>query len=101
MTIYIIGSGLFGSIARDLLRNEGYDAITIDANLRYAASTAAGCLIKPSWLSCLGNKYKDGMGTLDKLYGLTKIPLQEYLYFYKGQVYLFLLNFFRAVLLHL
>ena len=78
MTVYIIGAGLFGSVARDLLLANGQKAFTIDCQKTDSASKAAGCLIKPSWLSCLGSSYKDGMNTLDELYGLKQVPMQVF-----------------------
>jgi glycine/D-amino acid oxidase-like deaminating enzyme len=74
--VYIIGAGLFGSVARDLLASHGIPCTTIDAGEPLAGSRAAGCLTKPSWLNGLGTGRKIGLDTLDKLYGLKSMPLR-------------------------
>lgn len=73
--IVIVGGGLFGSVARDLLRANGHEAMVIDNKFPDSGSAAAGCLMKPSWLSCLGDQYKKGLDILDSLYGLEQVPM--------------------------
>lgn len=73
--IHIIGAGLFGAVARDLLRSRGIACQTVDDGRPLAGSFPAGCLTKPSWLSSVRNR--DGaLGLLASLYGVRRISLQ-------------------------
>lgn len=73
--IYIIGAGLFGMVARDLLNARGIDCATIDDGRPLAGSYPAGCLTKPSWLTSVPNA-KEALALLDELYGLQSIPMR-------------------------
>lgn len=70
--VYIIGAGLFGAVARDLLHRHGVPCFTIDAQLPLAGSPAAGCLTKPSWLQSLAG-WREGIELLVGLYGSREI----------------------------
>lgn len=74
--IYIIGAGLFGGVARDLLRREGFDCKTIDDNRPLSGSYPAGCLIKPGWLTKLGKAREPALELLDEMYGLRTMNLR-------------------------
>lgn len=77
MKVLIIGAGLFGSVARDVLAEAGIESIVIDNGEELAGSKAAGCLIKPSWLTKLPKaEMEAGLYTLDRLYGLRSMPLR-------------------------
>lgn len=75
MRVIIIGAGFFGGVARDLLRREGIECLTVDARLPDAGSIPAGGLTQPSWLEGLGRDYRPGWDLLDSLYGLQKLVL--------------------------
>lgn len=68
-TIYIVGAGLFGSIAARLAVDAGHDVTVIDGAHPYAASKASGCVLAPSWLSAVDSKdYADGLDILKSLF---------------------------------
>lgn len=72
----IVGGGLFGSIAARALRHAGMDVELIDDNRPMSGSRAAGCLMRPSWLSSMGNENVNrSMKLLDGLYGLKLVEL--------------------------
>lgn len=76
--VYIVGNGLFGRVAADLLRSKGIKEVTIiDNEETWAGTRASGNLMKPSWLTGLpGDVVKAGYDTLDELYGLQKVPAE-------------------------
>lgn len=74
--ILIVGSGLFGSVARDLLTARGIPCKVIDDGRPMSGSYPAGCLTKPSWLDALGKAREPALGLLDQLYGIQKLPLR-------------------------
>lgn len=74
--VVIVGGGLFGSIAARTLRHAGMDVELIDDNRPRSGSRAAGCLMKPSWLSAMGrDNVTRSMKLLDGLYGLKLVEL--------------------------
>lgn len=73
--ITIVGAGLFGAVARDLLRARGIACQTIDDGRPLAGSYPAGCLTKPSWLASVTNR-DAAMSLLDQLYGRRTIPIR-------------------------
>jgi hypothetical protein len=73
--IYIVGNGIFGRIAHDLLAANGYESIIIDDKKSNAGSIASGNITKPSWVSGLP-KAKQAYEDLDRLYGLEKFSPQ-------------------------
>lgn len=75
--VIIVGGGLFGSIAAATLRGAGMDVMLIDDGRPRSGSRAAGCLMKPSWLSKMGRDNVDAsFRLLDRLYGLRTVPLR-------------------------
>lgn len=74
--ILIIGGGLFGSVARDLLTARGIPCRVIDDGRPLSGSYPAGCLTKPSWLASLGKYRTPALELLDELYGLQRVPLR-------------------------
>lgn len=75
--VVIVGGGLFGSIAAAALRDAGMDVCLIDDGRPRSGSRAAGCLMKPSWLSKMGRDNVDAsFRLLDRLYGLRTISLK-------------------------
>lgn len=74
--VVIVGGGLFGSIAAATLRRAGMDVLLIDDGRPRSGSRAAGCLMKPSWLSAMGrDNVSSSMKLLDELYGLKTVEL--------------------------
>lgn len=75
--VIIVGGGLFGSIAAAALRDAGMDVCLIDEGHKMAGSRAAGCLMKPSWLTKMGKDNVDAsFRLLDRLYGLRTVSLK-------------------------
>lgn len=75
--VIIVGGGLFGSIAAAALRDAGMDVALIDDGRPRSGSRAAGCLMKPSWLTRMGRDNVDAsFRLLDRLYGLRTISLK-------------------------
>lgn len=73
--IYIIGAGLFGSIASQLLEKRGHQTCLIDDNRPGAGSQVAACLIRPSWISGLPKQMREkGMEVLHELFEVHTIP---------------------------
>lgn len=73
--INIIGAGLFGAVARDLLRSHGIECRTFDDGRPLAGSWPAGCLTKPSWLSHV-RRSGEGLAVLHRLYPVVDFDLK-------------------------
>jgi hypothetical protein len=56
--------------------NRGADVLVLDRGEKMAGSRAAACLMKPSWLTKLGDKATIGMEQLDQLYGLKQVDFK-------------------------
>jgi glycine/D-amino acid oxidase-like deaminating enzyme len=70
----VIGTGLFGCMAARRLRRAGADVLLIGERRDDSASPAAGCVIRPSWLSSMSREDIDtGMGVLADMYDLKPI----------------------------
>jgi glycine/D-amino acid oxidase-like deaminating enzyme len=67
--VIVIGAGLFGSVIARHLTALGYSVLVIDNKEPTAGSRAAGCVIKPSWLTNFG-------GSLDPCMDLLKLYYQ-------------------------
>lgn len=72
MTVHIIGNGLFGRIASDMLTKEGIDNIVYDSGEKHSGSAASGNITKPSWVTGLGDAARQAYRDLDGMYGLHK-----------------------------
>lgn len=77
MKVLIVGGGIFGSIAADMLKEKGIEVLIFDALKENSGSKAAGCLIKPKWVNWLGSELKPCLDDLNRLYGLKEIPIDE------------------------
>lgn len=75
MSVLIVGAGLFGAVARDVLRTNGVECYTIDDGRPFSGSYPAGCLTKPSWLTKVAGR-DEALEELNSLYGLKEIPLR-------------------------
>jgi glycine/D-amino acid oxidase-like deaminating enzyme len=76
-SILVIGAGLFGCIITRQLRSLGHQVELVDNQAPWAASKAAGCLIKPSWLSSMSREQQDAAyALLDETYGLQALPFK-------------------------
>lgn len=71
---YIVGGGLFGSIAATALIDMGYDVTIIDCGKKIAGSKPAACLMKPSWMTSLD--YKPPLKFLDKHFGVETVKFK-------------------------
>jgi glycine/D-amino acid oxidase-like deaminating enzyme len=74
--VIIVGAGLFGSIAAKLAFRAGFDVLVLDRGEAQAGSHAAACLMRPSWLTSLGDKVPIAMATLESLYGVSKVTMK-------------------------
>lgn len=78
--VIIVGAGLFGSIAAALVRRRGGKATVVDGKLPYAASPAAGCVVKPSWLTSLtAQEQTRGYAVLHELYSVRELRFRTLL----------------------
>lgn len=66
--VIVVGGGLFGRIITHSFRRQGRRVISIDAAHDTRGSNAAGCVMKPSWLSKLGDDFTPAMDLLAELY---------------------------------
>lgn len=67
--VIIVGGGLFGSILAVALMDQGRDVIVIDDQREAAGSLAAGCVMRPSWLTSLAEQHGPAMALLARLFG--------------------------------
>lgn len=74
--IYIVGNGMFGRIARDMLEERGRYSVVIDNDEPNSGTKASGNITKPSWISGLGKEGKQAYQDLDRLYGLNKFSTE-------------------------
>lgn len=72
--VVIVGAGLFGSIAAKLCLRAGHRVTVIDDNRPFSGSKPAACLMKPGWMSGLGEKADIGLQVLGMLYDVHEIP---------------------------
>lgn len=70
--IYIVGNGMFGRIASDLLKANNIESLIIDDDQPNAGTKASGNITKPSWITGLGDAAKTAYADLDSMYGLNK-----------------------------
>lgn len=69
----VIGAGLFGSIIAKHLRHVGLKIIVIDDDRPLSGSKAAGCVIKPSWLSSFGKELDPCIDLLEEHYTVINV----------------------------
>jgi glycine/D-amino acid oxidase-like deaminating enzyme len=74
--LYVVGGGLFGSLAAAYARRKGVEAVVFDAALDGAASPAAAGLFKEAWAGKkLRQHCRPGLALLDRLYGVRHVSL--------------------------
>lgn len=66
--VLVVGGGLFGRIIARSLRVQGRHVVTLDRAHEERGSNAAGCVMKPSWLSSLGDQFDPSMRHLEELF---------------------------------
>jgi glycine/D-amino acid oxidase-like deaminating enzyme len=67
----IIGGGLFGSVITRALKDIGQDVLVLDQGHQARGSSAAACLMKPSWLGALSkDQQRRCLTLLDDMYGV-------------------------------
>ncbi len=71
LDVAIVGGGLFGSVVAANLSKAGAAVALIEDGRPLSGAKAAGCLMKPSWMTMMAKSAVDqGLETLDALYGL-------------------------------
>ncbi len=74
--LFVVGGGLFGSLAAAYARSKGIEAVVFDPGLEGAASRAAAGLFKEGWVGQkLREHYDRALPLLDRLYGLRNVSL--------------------------
>lgn len=81
--VVVVGGGLFGAIAAAALRRRGATVTVVSDDREGSSSPAAGCVMRPSWMSNMTRPQMDeAFALLDELYGLktikfTVLPLRK------------------------
>jgi glycine/D-amino acid oxidase-like deaminating enzyme len=74
--LYVVGGGLFGSLAATYARSKGIDAVVFDPGLTGAASPAAAGLFKEAWIGKkLREHFDRALPLLERLFGVRNISL--------------------------
>lgn len=77
-TLFIVGGGLFGSLAAACARSKGIEAVVFDCNRAGAASPAAAGLFKERWAKRkLHAHYLHALPLLDQLYPIQPLLLRD------------------------
>src|SRR5271154_3674068 len=77
-TLYVVGGGLFGSMAAAYARRRGIAVTVFDAGLEGAASPCAAGLFHERWVGRkLHEHYERALPVLDQLYGLRQVTLED------------------------
>ncbi len=76
--LFVVGGGLFGSLAAAYARSKGIEAVVFDPGLRGAASPAAAGLFREAWLPAkLRHHYHRALPILDRLCAIQSISLRR------------------------
>src|SRR6516162_9272377 len=74
--LFIVGGGLFGSLAAAYARRRGIETTVFDPGLSGAASHAAAGLFKEEWAGKkLHEHYRQALPLLDDLFGIRRVSL--------------------------
>jgi glycine/D-amino acid oxidase-like deaminating enzyme len=77
-TLFIVGGGLFGSLAAAYARSKGIEAVVFDSGREGAASPAAAGLFKERWAGRKGHThYLRALPLLDQLYPIRPVLLMH------------------------
>ncbi|MBI1916048.1 MAG: hypothetical protein HYS12_15140 [Planctomycetes bacterium] len=77
-TLFVVGGGLFGSLAAAWARSKGVEALVFDAGLEGAASPAAAGLFSESWAGRkLRQHHERALPLLERLYGIRHVSLHH------------------------
>lgn len=72
--LVVVGGGLFGKIIAEVARRRGASVSIVSDDRDGAGSPAAGCVMRPSWMSSMSRAQIDeAFSLLDELYGLQPI----------------------------
>ena len=75
--VVVVGAGLFGSIISAGLKMAGHNVAVFADQRQGMASTAAGCLMRPSWAALMSRPEFEGcLALLDQLYGVKQLRMQ-------------------------
>src|ERR1700691_4077428 len=77
-SLFVIGGGLFGSLAAAYARSKGIETTVFDASRTRAASRAAAGLFKEAWAGKkLREHYHHALPLLERLYGIRHVSLTQ------------------------
>jgi len=77
-TLFIVGGGLFGSLAAACARSKGIEAVIFDAALDGAASHAAAGLFAENWIGKkLRDHYQRALPLLERLYEIRPVSFRR------------------------
>ncbi len=77
-TLFIVGGGLFGSLAAAFARSKGIEAVVFDCGRPGAASPAAGGLFQEKWAARkLRPHYHYALPVLDHLFDIRHVSLKQ------------------------
>jgi glycine/D-amino acid oxidase-like deaminating enzyme len=75
--LIVVGGGLFGSCVAHLAHSRGASVQLFDDARPLSASAAAGCLMKPSWLSKMTKReVADAFELISDLFGITELAFK-------------------------
>jgi glycine/D-amino acid oxidase-like deaminating enzyme len=77
-TLFVVGGGLYGSLAAAYARSRGVEAVVFDAALPGAASPAAAGLFREGWAGArFLRHFHRAVPVLDRLYGIRQVALRR------------------------
>jgi glycine/D-amino acid oxidase-like deaminating enzyme len=77
-TLYVVGGGLYGSLAAAYARSKGVEAVVFDPGLPGAASPAAAGLFSEQWAGRKGQQhFLRAVPVLEALYGIRHVSLRR------------------------
>lgn len=75
--VIVVGDGIFGRVIARHLHECGLDVELVGDSRPYSGSQAAGCVIKPSWVSTMSRgDLEEGLRLLDQYYGLRDVEFR-------------------------
>jgi len=77
-TLFIVGGGVFGSLAAAWARSKGVEAVVFDPGVEGAASPAAAGLFSEAWAGKkLGEHFGRALPLLERLYEIRHVSMRH------------------------